>query len=60
MKSTICTVSGAILIQATPGVVLSNGVPLLPHEAMLIAGELERAARAAERLAANAQPLKVA
>ena len=60
MKSTVRTVSGAVTIQAQPGVIVSNGVTMLPHEAMLIASELERAARRAELLAVKAAPVKAA
>jgi hypothetical protein len=60
MKSTICTEAGRVVIQARAGRVESNGIELLPHEAMLIASELHRAAVQADQLATiarfNAKP----
>jgi len=47
MKSTICTEAGRIVIEASAGRVTSNGVTVLPHEAFLIACELQRAAESA-------------
>jgi len=55
MKSTICTEAGRIVIEATAGRITSNGVPLLPHEAALLAPELNRAATRAEHLATIAR-----
>jgi hypothetical protein len=55
MKTTLRTTAGVIDIQAAAGLVKSNGATLLPHEAMLLAGALEDAARAADRLATAAR-----
>lgn len=56
MKSTINTAAGKAVIEAHPGVVVFNGAVVLPHEAMLMAGELERVARKADELAMSVVP----
>lgn len=48
MRSTIRTEGGTVAIQATAGRVFTNGVHLLPHEASLMASELQRAAHYAQ------------
>jgi hypothetical protein len=53
MKSTVRTVSGVICTEAEAGLVKTNGVTMLPHEAVLVASELVRAAQQAEFLAAG-------
>lgn len=45
MKSTICTEAGRIVLEATPAGVILNGKRMLPHEAFLLASELQRAAQ---------------
>lgn len=54
MKSTIHTEAGVANIEATTGCVWLNDSSMLPHEAVLLAGELERAAIKADRLAQEA------
>lgn len=54
MRSTINTGIGPAVLQALPGAVQFNGAALLPHEAMLIASELERMAKQADKLAGAA------
>lgn len=53
MKSTIKTEGGVITIEAHAGRVETNGVKLLPHEARLVAFELDRAAEQADMMAAR-------
>jgi hypothetical protein len=48
-RSTINTEAGKLVIEPGVGRVVINGASMLPHEAMLVASELERAARAAQR-----------
>lgn len=58
-RSTIRTEAGCAVITAMVGRVSFNGASMLPHEATLIASELERcagiAARKADELAAQAR-----
>ena len=59
MKSTLHLTPGVAKIESGVGVVHFNGAQLLPHEAMLLAGEIERAAvkaqREAEKVGAQAR-----
>lgn len=59
MKSTIHTSAGIAKIESGVGLITFNGAKLLPHEAMLLAGEIERAAvkaqREAEKVGAQAR-----
>ncbi len=59
MKSTLHLTAGVAKIESGVGVVRFNGKTLLPHEAMLLAGEIERAGvkaqREAEKVGAQAR-----
>ncbi len=60
MKSTIRTEAGCAVIQAMIGRVQFNSGSMLPHEAMLVGSELQRAAEKALRNADDAlNPLVV-
>jgi hypothetical protein len=59
VKSTIHTSAGVAKIESGIGVITFNGAQLLPHEAVLLAGEIERAAvkavKEAEKISAQAR-----
>jgi hypothetical protein len=59
VKSTLHLTAGVAKIESGVGVVIFNGKTLLPHEAMLLAGEIERAGvkaqREAEKIGAQAR-----
>lgn len=47
MKATVKTMSGPVGIESAPGLVFTNGVVMLPHEAQMLATALEQAAESA-------------